>query len=246
VLSYEPRRSQWRRYAAPGLLSPRGVLALSGTGFVGYASGQLSRIAREREPYVLGEPSSLGNAQGRPFETTALAGDGLGQVWAISAQGGPGGVGLATRVDPDGLRVTAQVPVGRGPRGGGDLSGLASGGEFARAGTASHVFGGCGREGRQTDGSSQALTQWKRLRVAAVSGAGAKLLISVRRADSEPQLEAATFQRLGELPGVQPVFPLALESGGVLEVQLALQSAPAIGAPRVSRVGVEWDCPGPD
>ena len=126
------------------------------------------------------------------------------------------------------------------------MSGIASGGEYARAGSIAHVFRGCGREGRELDGSGQALTQWKRLRVAAISGAGARLVVSVRRAGSEAELGMVEFQRLGELPGSDPVFALQLAAGGVLEVKLELESPPAIGAPRVSRVGVEWACAGPD
>ena len=248
VLSYDPRRSQWRKYPVPGLLSPRGILALSGSGFVGYASGELARVMRERErePLAIEPAVSLRSGGGAPFETVALSADASGNVWAISTQGGAGGVGLATRIDPGTLQVTAQVPLGRGPRAGGDFSGVGSGGEYARAGSISHVFGGCGREGRTTGDSGAALTQWKRLRVAAVSGAGAKLLVSVRRADAESELPAQSFQRLGEWPGAEPVYALQLAVGGVLEVKLELESAPAIGAPRVARVGVEWDCPGPD
>ena len=246
MLSFEPRRNQWRRYNTPDLLTPRGVLALASIGFVGYTSGQVARMERAREPYTIGMANSLRSQLGTPFEIAALTADGVGNVWAISTQGGPAGVGLATRLDPESLQVTAQVALGKGPRAGGDFSGLGSGGEFAHDGSTTHVFGGCGREGRETDHSAEAYTQWKRLRVAALSGAGAKVTVSVRRADNEAQLPAADFTRLGELPTGGPVFPLQLPAGGVLEVKLELESAAAIGAPRVTRVGIEWDCPGPD
>ena len=246
VLSYEPRRNHWRRYNTPDLLTPRGVLALAQTGYIGYTSGQVARMERVREPYSIGKAVSLKSELGTPFEIAALSADGSGNVWAISTQGGPADVGLATRFDPDSLKVTAQVALGKGPRAGGDFSGLGSGGEYERAGSATHVFGGCGREGRETDEAAQLLTQWKRLRVAAVSGAGAKVTGWVRRADTEAQLEAAEFKLLGEVPAMGPVFALQLAVGGVLEVKLELESAAAIGAPRVARVGVEWDCPGPD
>jgi hypothetical protein len=246
VLSYEPRRNQWRRYQTPGLLSPRGILALDKSGFVAYASGQLAHMARQREPIMIDPAVSLASGKEMPFETVALSADGEGNVWAISAQGGDNGVGLATRIDRDKLQPSAQVLLGRGPRAAGDFSGIGAGGEFARSGSATHIFGGCGREGRETDGSGQALTEWRRLRVAAVSGAGAKVAISVRRAETESELEMVSFQPLGELPGSDAVLPLQLAVGGVLEVKLDLESAQAIGAPRVARVGVEWDCPGPD
>jgi hypothetical protein len=181
-----------------------------------------------------------------PFETFALSADGLGQLWAISTQGGPNGVGLATRFDPSAGKVTAQVPVGRGPRAGGDLSGSASGGEFAPSGRATHVFAGCGREGRATDAVSQGETQWLNLRVVALFGAGAKVSVSVRHAESAGQLPDAMFKTVGELPRDASPFALRLPDGGAIEVALDLEARYAIGAPRVSRVGVEWRCPGPE
>jgi hypothetical protein len=113
-------------------------------------------------------------------------------------------------------------------------------------GRASHVFAGCGREGRETDAVSQAQTEWLNLRVAPLLGAGATVAISVRHADSLERLPDADYKRLAELPRDAGPFPLQLPAGGAIEVALDLASAYAIGAPRIARVGVEWRCPGPE
>jgi hypothetical protein len=228
----------------PDLLSPRGVVAGLEEGWVSYSSGQLARLARES---LLPSAASSLSSQGLvPFETFALSADGFGQLWAISTQGGPQGVGLATRFDPKAARVSAQVPLGKGPRAGGDLSGSASGGEFARSGRASHVFAGCGREGRETDAVSQAQTQWRSLRVVTLLGAGARVVISVRHAASVEALPSAAYAQLAQLPRDSAPFALQLPAGGAIEVALDLESSYAIGAPRIARVGVEWSCPGPE
>lgn len=228
----------------PELLSPRGVVAGAAESWVGYSSGQLARLARESlQP---GAATALSTQGFAPFETFALSADGLGELWAISTQGGPNGVGLATRFDPEAGRVSAQVPLGKGPRAGGDLTGSASGGEFAKKGRASHVFAGCGREARENDAVSQAQTEWLNLRVATLLGAGARVVISVRHADSINALADATYKQLGELPRDTRPFSLQLPAGGAIEVALDLESNYAIGAPRIARVGVEWSCPGPE
>lgn len=244
VFSYDPQRAQWRSAQMPDLLSPRGVAAISGGSWLTYASGQIARLSPES---LLPQAAKSLAAEGMtPFETFALSADGNGQLWAVSTQGGPDGVGLATRFDPAAGMVSAQVPVGRGPRAGGDLSGMASGGEFERAGRATHVFAGCGRAGRGSDAVSEGETQWLNLRVVALLGAGAKVGVSVRQAASEDELSDAMFNTLGELPGDASPFALDLPKGGVIEVALDLQSVHAIGAPRIGRVGVEWRCPGPE
>ena len=244
VFSYDPQRVQWRSVHMPDLLSPRGVAAISGGNWVTYSSGQIARLAPES---LLPQPAISLAADGlRPFETFALSADGFGQLWAVSTQGGPDGVGVATRFIPATGMVSAQVPVGRGPRGGGDLSGIASGGEFAREGRATYVFGGCGREVGGTDDVSQGATQWLNLRVVGLLGAGAKVGVSVRHAEDITQLSDAMFNTLGELPRDASPFALRLPEGGAIEVALDLQSSYAIGAPRIARVGVEWRCPGPE
>ena len=243
VFAFDPQRAQWRSVQMPDLLSPRGIAAISDGGWVTYSSGQIARLAPET---LLPQAATSLAANGvHPYETFALSRDGLGQLWAVSTQGGPGGVGLATRFDPSSGAVSAQVPVGRGPRAGGDPSGSASGGEFARGARATHVFGGCGREGRG-DAVSQGATQWLNLRVVALLGAGARVVVSLRHAATEEQLSDAIFNTLGELPRDASPFALQLPDGGVIEVALDLQSPYAIGAPRIARVGVEWHCIGPE
>jgi streptogramin lyase len=247
VISYDPQKDSWRSAMVPMLHSPRGVLSLASGSWVGYEAGALASVDREQDPMQLSAAYPLRQGDVKPFETVALSADAFGQVWAISTQGGPSGTGLATRFDPDSMLVTAQVPVGRGPRGSGDLSGYASGGEYARAGSASHVFGGCGREARSdADQPITAGTRWLRLHVQYLAGAGATIAISVRRADDEDGLDGADFIPLGTLPSDQAMFSLSLAPGGVVEVKLDLSSPSALGAPRVARVGLEWDCPQPD
>jgi hypothetical protein len=244
VFGYDPQRAQWRSVLMPDLLSPRGILAGTMASWVGYSSGQLARLAPETlQPAAA---NTLHSDAVAPFETFALSADAFGQVWAISTQGGPGGVGVATRFDPSAGRVSAQVPLGRGPRAGGDLSGSASGGEFARQGRASHVFAGCGREGRETGAVSQAQTEWLNLRVVTLLGAGAKVSVSVRQAASVEALPDASYLPLAQLPRDTAPFRLQLPAGGAIEVALDLESTHAIGAPRIARVGVEWSCPGPE
>jgi hypothetical protein len=246
VFSYEPTRNVWRTLTVPGLLSPRGIVALPESSWLAYDSGQIAQV--RRAPLAVDAAQPLASNVWTPFETVALSADGDGQVWAISTQGGPNGVGLATRFDPERKQVTAQVPVGLGPRASGDFTGYASGGEFAALGSATRVFRGCGHETRDQDQDvgSLAATRWLRLHVAASIGSGANVVVSVRRADDDGALAGVAFRRLGELPQDGDVYGLDVSPGGVLEVQLELRSPVAIGAPRIARVGVEWACPGPD
>jgi hypothetical protein len=243
VFGYDPQRAQWRSAQMPGLLSPRGVSADVAASWISYSSGQLARLDAATLQPTAAMP--LATASAAPFETFALSQDGQGKLWAISTQGGPDGVGLATRFDPAADSVTAQLPLGRGPRAGSDLGGTA-GGEVAPQGRASHVFAGCGREGRELDAVSQAMTEWLNLRVQARVGVGAKVHVSVRHAPNVERLPDASFVLLGELPRDELPFPLQLPAGGAIEVALDLESPYAIGAPRIARVGVEWGCPGPD
>jgi hypothetical protein len=45
---------------------------------------------------------------------------------------------------------------------------------------------------------------------------------------------------------VEVEFPLSLPEGGVLELQATLSVAGGSGGPRVTRIGIEWACPGPE
>lgn len=244
VYRYDSVRKSWLNTKVPGLLSPRGVLAGVVGQWVAYNSGQLARI--DDRSFVPDMALSLSLEDVEPFETFALSLDADGRLWAVSTQGGPQGVGLATRFDPEAGEVTAQVPVGVGPRAGGDLSGSASGGQYAPQGEVSHVFGGCGREAREAQDVSLAQTEWQRLRVVALMGVGASVTVSIRHGEDEDALARAAYEVLGELPTDEPVFELRLPEGGMIEASLQLRSDHALGAPRVARVGVEWACPGPD
>jgi streptogramin lyase len=243
VLCYDPQRDSWQKTQVTSLLSPRAMLTLPAASWVGYESGSIASVVSV--PLGVGKTLSLASGDTTPYETVALSSDTLGQLWAISTQGGPDGRGLATRFDPDTTQVTAQVPVGLGPRGGGDLSGAAFAANFAPEGQTTHVFLGCAADGAG-DAGAATRTQWKNVHVASVFGAGASVEVAVRHADQEQQLSAATFKVLGTLPQMDPPFALDVPEGGVLEVRLVLRSVGALGAPRVARVGVEWHCPGPD
>lgn len=242
LFSYDTLRDTWHTADVPDLLSPRGIASPAAGSWVVFESGKIASLSRE--PLEIVERYSLAQ-DFTPYESVALSADGLGRLWAISTQGGPDGVGLATRFDPEQAKVTAQVPVGAGPRGSGDLSGYASGGAYAREGTLSHVFGGCGREARDTSGL-EAGTHWLRLHVASITGFGASVEVAARHASDEAGLADAAYLQLGTLPAAGDVFALAFPDGGVVEVQLRLRSPAALGAPRVARVGLEWSCPGPD
>jgi streptogramin lyase len=243
VLSYDPQRDTWQNVQVSSLLSPHGIVSMPAASWVGYESGSVASIASL--PLGVGATLSLAQGDTTPYETLALAGDSLGQLWAISTFGGPNGRGVATRFDPEKSQVTAQVPVGVGPRGSGDLSGSAFAANFVPTGQATHVFAGCAPADSSQPGAATR-TQWKNLHVASVLGAGSSIEAAVRHADSEAQLTAATFNVLGTLPQAATPFALALPEGGVLEVRLTLRSPAALGAPRVASVGVEWHCPGPD
>jgi hypothetical protein len=244
VLTYDPQRDSFRQLPVPDLLSPRGVVALPSASWVAYTSGQIGRVGRD--PLSIGNAYPLAALDATPFETIALSADSLGQVWAISTQGGPNGRGLATRFDPEQRTVTAQVPVGAGPRGGGDLTGFALAGDFVAEGQATHLFRGCGQDAQAKDLASQAHTRWRNLHIASVLGAAASIEVAMRHASDEAALSAQPFRVLGVVPTNPAPFALDLPDGGMVEVRLTLRSPGAIGAPRVARIGVEWNCPGPD
>jgi hypothetical protein len=244
VFAYDSTRAVWRELMVPGLLSPRGIAALPGETWIAYDSGSVARIPGD--VWSVETAVSLATDAHAPYETVALSVDADGQLWAISTQGGPDGVGLATRFDPVAGEVTAQVPLDRGPRGSGDMSGYASGGEYAREGSATHVFLGCGHEDHEQMSATLSVTHWRRLHVASRYGEAASVVVAIRHAASDDALADVPFTMLGEVPRDGDAFDLDLPDGGALEVQLTLLSPAALGAPRVQRVGIEWDCPGPD
>jgi streptogramin lyase len=246
LFSYDPVRALWRNASVPDLLTPRGLANLpDNSNWVVYTSGQIGSV--EWDPLHADDALELRMGDDVPFETVALSADSLGQLWAVSVQGGPDQRGLVTRFDPQGKQPTAAVPVGRGPRALGDFTGMALGEDFAPEGQASHVFYGCEGDDQAADPKRAGiLTRWGALHVAALLGRSASVQIEVRRADNSDALSAQQFQNVAQLPAADSIFPLDLQDGGVVEVRLTLHSPAAIGAPRIARVGLEWQCPGPE
>jgi hypothetical protein len=68
----------------------------------------------------------------------------------------------------------------------------------------------------------------------------------VRHAADADALDAEGYARLGALPDDASPFALELPEAGVLQVRVTLHAEGRIGAPRLSRVGVEWGCLGPE
>jgi streptogramin lyase len=238
VARYDPRTDHWSDVRVPDLLSPRGVALTSRAPWVVYTSGRLAEVARD--PLSVGEANDLASDGVMPFESVAVAADSGERLWIVSTQGGTQGRGLATRFDPTVGKATAQVSVGVGPRGGGDLTGLALGEEFVREASIDHIFAGsCADAGVGT------ATRWKALHLVAEVGAGGSVQVEVRWAEDADGLAASGFMTVGSFPEAA-AFPLNVPQDGVIEVRLTLRSAQAIGAPRIERVGAEWVCAGPD
>lgn len=238
IARYEPHTKRWSDVLVPDLLSPRGIAFAAAKPWVVYTSGQVSQLGED--PFVVGPASSLESDDATPFESVAVAADSGGRLWVVSTQGGVEGRGLATRFDPAVGRATAQVSVGMGPRGGGDLTGVSLSDEFAREGTVTHVFAGTCAAAGVGNG-----TGWKAIHLLAEVGAGGSVQVEMRWASSEDGLADASFMTLGTFPDADS-FPLDLPEGGAIEVRITLSASQAIGAPRIERVGVEWACTGPD
>lgn len=238
VASYDPRSDAWSSLIVPELLSPRGVALTASAPWVVYTSGQIAQMGRD--PLAVGPASALGTDDVEPFESVALAADSGDRLWIVSTQGGADGRGLATRFDPAVSRATAQVSVGMGPRGGGDLTGLALGEEFVSEASVSHVFAGsC------ADAGVGNATRWKAVHVVAEVGPGGSVQVEVRWAADVDGLAAEGFMGVGTFPEAE-TFAIDVPEDGVIEVRVTLRSAQAIGAPRIERVGAEWVCTGPD
>ncbi|MFI5307901.1 MAG: hypothetical protein ACHQ53_11135, partial [Polyangiales bacterium] len=244
VVTYDPVRDRFQSVKTTGVLDTRGVTVLGEQSWVSHTAGRISRV--RRDPLAIMEGFGLQGDGFSPLESIAIGTDSLGQLWVVSGSGAPGGPGVLTRFDPVAEGVTAEVPVGRLPRGHGDITGDRRLGEFAPEASAQHVFFGCGAV--RPDASTQApsvLTGWERVHVGWLGGAGAEVLVEARRAASVDSLADQSFAVLGTLPDDPVPYPLDFEPGGVVEVRLTLRSGGRLGAPRVARVGVEWRCPGP-
>ena len=245
VTLYDPAHERWQHVKTDGVLDTRGVAVLGDDSWVSHTGGSISRV--RRDPLIIESTAQLAGMDFSPLESIAVGADSHAQLWVVSSMGAPDERGVLTRLDPVAEEVTAQVPLGRLPRGQGDITGDRRLGEFAPEASATHIFDGCGGERGDagTDRPIQA-TDWQRLHVASVVGAGASVLVEARWATTRGGLPDATWTTLGELPKDEPPYDVPFETGGVVEVRLTLRVTARIGAPRITRVGLEWRCAGPD
>jgi len=248
VSAYDPVTRRFQQRLTEGLRTPRGVATDATQGWVAYTSGELGRVGRA--PFELLEtlPLASGTTDVVPFESIAVSTDSLGQVWVVSTLGWPDGeAGVATRVEAESGEVTAQVPVGLGPRGQGDLTGTQLLGRFAESAAATQVFEGCGFESLDPDADRAGeATEWRALHLAWVGAEGAAVKVEARHAEARDGLAEASWRELGTLPADSPPFDLDFPDDGVVEVRITLSTEGWLGAPRIARVGLEWHCPGPD
>ncbi len=231
VTTYDPLTERFRSIESPG--SPRGLAIAEPFFYTAHTDGRLSRISID--PLEVLNTVSLESVV-RPTESIGVGVDAFGDVWIASSVTGDEAIrnGVATRVDGETLEVTAQVPVGLAPHTQGDLSGAKLSGGYFERGVTTQVFSGCG-----------AMTDWRRVHLAAVFGVGSSVLIEARHAASEAAL-TGDFTRIGVAPEGDSPFPLSFPMGGVLEVRLTLETEAFDGAPLIDRVGVEWLCGGPE
>lgn len=234
VIAYDPALDRWAEIESPA--SPRGVVADEENErfWVAHTGARVSEVTID--PLRVHETFGLATEDVAPTETIGVALDALGRVWTVSSQGGPGGAGVATRLDPSSGEVTAQVFVGRAPHVQGDLTGARVRHRLVPRGSATHVFHGCGAD---------VPTQWLRLHVAAELGSNGSVTLEARHAATEDALASVPFVRLGTIPTEPAPYELDFPQGGVVEVRLVLEVDGVAGAPRVRRVGLEWRCPGP-
>lgn len=225
VTLYDPVTDRYQSVSTPP--SVRGAVVRGAFAYVAHTDGRLSEI--RLDPLEVAQTFSLAPA----LDSIGVGATERG-LWVASGVGGPGDDGLATRVDPSTGDVVSVV-VGRTPHTQGDLTGAKLLGAFVPEGRDARVFEGCADDA----------TRWRSLHVSAVAGGGT-VSVSVRHAASTEGLASAAFEERGEADGPDVVFPLDLPEGGVVEVELVLRAGSVDGAPRVRRVGIEWQCPGPD
>lgn len=233
VVSYDPELERWQVVKTSGVLDTRGVTVLGGQLWVTHTAGRLSRL--QPDPLAILETFELKSEAATPIESTALGADSGGRIWVVSSMGGVAGAGLLTGFDPGLGTAYAQLPVGVLPRPHGDITGSRRLGSFAQEGEARHRFDGC----------SDRSTRWGALHVAWTGGQGASTRVEARWAANGDALDAADWQLLGNVPADAQPFDTAFPAGGVVELRLLLRSASRLGAPRVTRVGFEWRCTGP-
>lgn len=233
IAVHDPRLGGWRSIPSPP--SPRGVVLGPGDRvWIAHTAGQVSEVLTS--PLRVLRTLDLAGREREPFESIGVAWDGGDRVWVASSQGGGDGAGIATRVDPEAGAVTAQIPVGRAPHVQGDLTGSRVRWDLVPSASLFRVFEGCGPEEP---------TAWLRLHLDAAPGSTGTVRVAARHGASRADLAEAMFRPVGEVPAGDAPFELDLPEGGVVEVRLTLEASGAVGAPRVTRVGVEWACPGP-
>ncbi len=233
VALYEPETGAITRVTTQP--STRGaVFAPSGSLWVAHTSGLVSELGVT--PLQVRRTIDLRSLGTTPTSTIGMAADTLGHVWAVSEDGGEGGVGVASRIDLPGGVLSAAVSTGRSPHTQGDLTGSTLDGAFVEEGSETHVFLGCENDS----------TEWRNLHVEADPGSAGEITIEARRAADATGLDAEPFVLIGVLPESTSPFPLSFTAGGVLEVRVTLRSASRLGAPRLARIGIEWRCSGPD
>jgi streptogramin lyase len=235
LASYDPEVDRWETREAPA--SPRAAAydASRDRFWVAHTAASLSEVGLG--PLRVLRELSLDGGGVMPLESIGVAVDALGQIWTVSSQGGPGGTGVATRVDPELGEVSAQVPVGAAPHLQGDLTGSEVRFSVVPRASTSHVFAGCGAD---------VATRWANVHVDALLGSAGRVVVEVRHASDSSALEREPFALLGAAPDAPSPYALSLPMGGVVEVRITLEASSDIGAPRVRRVGLEWACPGPD
>jgi len=230
---YDPADDSWTSTGTEA--SPRGAIIGGSSLWLAHTGAWVSRLGldplRERDLVDLRSGSRA------PNETVGI---GVGRyVWAISREAGPAEPGLVTAVDPASLEIVGEIEVGAAPHTQGDLTGIQ---RFlvAAEGALRRTFTGC-IEG----------TRWLALHAEVETGVRGSVAFAVRHA-VDPASLAGAFTELGRIepaaePGpVEVEFPLSLPEGGVLELQATLSVAGGSGGPRVTRIGIEWACPGPE
>ncbi len=233
VTVYDPRDRRFDTLTVPP--SPRGATFMGRELWIAHTGGLVSRL--EVAPLRLRESSALVSDGFMPLETIGMGADALGNVWAISSQGGPNERGVASRIGAAGAIPTAHVEVGLAPHCQGDPTGAQLHEEFVSEGSATRVFTGCGVD---------ASTRWLRVHVAADTGTHGRVRVEGRHAPTTASLTEATWVDVGTAPIDARPFELDFPEGGALELRITLSVSARIGAPRVSRIGLEWRCPGPD
>ncbi len=245
VTLFDPALESWEQVETDGVLTTRGVTLLGREAWVTHTAGSISRVTRD--PLAIAGTFPLASDDLAPLESIEAAADSLGQLWFVSSMGGPNGTGLLTRFDADSEQVTAQIPLGRLPRPLGDLTGTRRQAQFVPEGRTTHRFDGCSEPTLDPDEEPIARpTDWKRVHLIWAAGVESEVLVEARHARQAGDLRDADWVLLGTLPRDDPPFDVDFETGGVVEIRLTLRAHGYLGAPRISQVGLEWQCPGPD